>query len=179
MVNKIAILLLMKLPSLKSYRAFPGNIQRKEKVYLILGSLFGMGFIGIVPATLGSAGMGVILLSLSPWVTRPILFLVSLGLLFAGKVLATAVERIMNERDPRPFVLDECLGMVLSLLFVQLTLVNTIIAFLLFRFFDVVKPYPCRRMEKVPHGWGVMLDDVVAGLYAGLVLATMRTFWDA
>lgn len=167
----------MKLPALKTQTSIPRNIHWKEKLYVFLGSLFWIGFIGIAPATMASAVMGVILLSLSPWMTWPILLLLSLGLLFAGKVLGRKVEQILNDPDPRPFVLDECLGMTLSLVFVPLTVVNTIIAFLLFRFFDVVKPYPCRRLEKVPHGWGIVLDDMVAGLYASLLLAAMRMLW--
>ncbi len=115
--------------------------------------------------------MGAVLLFLSPWLSRPILLFVCFSLLLVGKAVAAKVAQIMNDQDPRVFVLDECLGMVLTLVFVRLTVVNTIIGFLLFRLFDTLKPFPCRHLEKVPHGWGIMLDDLVAGLYAGLALA--------
>jgi phosphatidylglycerophosphatase A len=67
-------------------------------------------------------------------------------------------------------VIDEIAGMCVSLLFIPVTVGYVAAAFILFRFFDIVKPLYIRRTEKLPKGWGVMLDDVVAGIYANILL---------
>lgn len=74
-------------------------------------------------------------------------------------------------KDSSKVVIDEVAGMSFTLLFVPLTLPNLITGFVLFRFFDIVKPFYIRRLELFPGGWGVMLDDLGAGLLAHLVLS--------
>jgi phosphatidylglycerophosphatase A len=71
-----------------------------------------------------------------------------------------------KEADPSMVVIDEMVGMWISLLFLPKTYVVIVTAFVMFRVFDIIKPPPAQRLERVPHGWGIMLDDVVAGLYA-------------
>jgi phosphatidylglycerophosphatase A len=73
-------------------------------------------------------------------------------------------------KDSYRVVIDEVSGMLVTLLFVPLTLINLIAGFVLFRFFDMVKPLYIRKMENLPGGTGVMMDDVLAGIYANLVL---------
>lgn len=73
-------------------------------------------------------------------------------------------------KDSSKVVIDEIAGMCISLWFVPVTMGNVIIALILFRFFDIVKPLYIKRLEALPGGWGVMLDDVVAGIYANIVL---------
>lgn len=72
--------------------------------------------------------------------------------------------------DPSRVVVDEMIGVWINLLFVPLTWQNIIIGFVLFRFFDIVKPLGIRKMEAFENGWGVMLDDVLAGIYGNIVL---------
>jgi phosphatidylglycerophosphatase A len=73
-------------------------------------------------------------------------------------------------KDPARVVIDEVAGMCVSLLFVPVTLKYVIAALILFRFFDIVKPLFIRKIEKLPGGWGIMLDDVLAGIYANILL---------
>src|ERR1700749_4971707 len=73
-------------------------------------------------------------------------------------------------KDPARVVIDEVAGMCISLLFVPVTIKYVIVALILFRFFDIVKPLFIRKLEKLPSGWGIMLDDVLAGVYANIVL---------
>jgi phosphatidylglycerophosphatase A len=77
--------------------------------------------------------------------------------------------------DPSIVVIDEMLGMWIAMLAIPLSFVSIVIAFLAFRVFDIVKPFPARQLESVPNGWGIMLDDVVAGVYANIVARILIT----
>jgi len=71
--------------------------------------------------------------------------------------------------DPSIVVIDEIVGMWISLLLLPKTVVAILCAFVAFRLLDIVKPFPARRLEQLPNGWGIMLDDVVAGVYANIL----------
>lgn len=90
-----------------------------------------------------------------------------------GVWTATRVEPYWG-KDSSKVVIDEVAGMCISLLFVPVTVQWLIAAFVLFRFFDIVKPLYIRRTEALPAGWGVMADDVLSGVYANLVLQVIR-----
>lgn len=90
-------------------------------------------------------------------------------LFFAGVGVSSAVEKEWGH-DSNRVVIDEWLGMSVALFLVPLTWPNVTAAFVLFRFFDIAKPLFVRRMEAVPRGWGVMLDDLLAGVYSVLLL---------
>ncbi|MEY4539493.1 MAG: hypothetical protein RLZZ306_1250, partial [Bacteroidota bacterium] len=72
--------------------------------------------------------------------------------------------------DSSKIVIDEVAGMVITLCFIPFSLTNIIIGFILFRFFDIYKPLYIKHFEKYSNGWGVMLDDVIAGIWSNLVL---------
>jgi len=72
--------------------------------------------------------------------------------------------------DPGVVVIDEVVGMLLTLAFVPVGWAGVLAGFVLFRLFDIIKPYPCARAERLPGGWGIMADDVLAGVYANVVL---------
>jgi phosphatidylglycerophosphatase A len=78
------------------------------------------------------------------------------------------MERTLGE-DPSVVVIDEVVGMWISLILLPKTIAATVMAFLLFRLFDILKPPPARQSERFRNGWGIMTDDVVAGVYANLV----------
>jgi phosphatidylglycerophosphatase A len=82
---------------------------------------------------------------------------------------ASQAEKIYGE-DGKEIVIDEATGMLISLLFLPKRAWVYFFSFLIFRFFDIIKPPPAKSMEKLKSGWGVTLDDVVAGIYANLVL---------
>lgn len=86
-----------------------------------------------------------------------------------GAWSATRVERDWG-KDSSKVVIDEVAGMCTSLLFVPLKIKWILLAFVLFRFFDIVKPLYIRRTETLPAGWGVMADDILSGIYANLLL---------
>lgn len=88
---------------------------------------------------------------------------------------ATAVEPLWG-KDDKKVVIDEVAGMCISLLFIPVSWISLLTALVLFRFFDIVKPLYIRRLEKVEGGWGVMLDDMVAGVYTNIILQAFIYF---
>lgn len=86
-----------------------------------------------------------------------------------GVWAAEGVEPLWGEDSPR-VVIDEIAGMCISLLFLPVTPATVLAGFVLFRFFDIVKPLGIRRAESIPGGWGVMADDLLAGVYTNVIL---------
>ena len=76
----------------------------------------------------------------------------------------------LNKKDPRTIVIDEALGQLLVLFRLNPTWFPLLIGFGLFRFFDIIKPFPIKKAEKFPKGWGIMIDDILAAIYAGIIL---------
>ena len=93
----------------------------------------------------------------------------------AGTWAASRTEKLSGKKDPGKVVIDEVAGQFIALLPVPFVLGaawwTAILAFVLFRFFDIVKPYPARRLESLEAGLGIMADDIVAGVYAAIVVA--------
>ena len=88
----------------------------------------------------------------------------------AGTWAATHAERFFGGIDPGPVVIDEVLGMLVTLAFIPAGWSAVLVGFFLFRVFDVIKPYPANRLEKFHGGFGIMADDAMAGVYANLSL---------
>lgn len=101
--------------------------------------------------------------------------LVTITVLFAGGVWAgTIAERHFGCDDPSPVVMDEVVGMLITLLLVPVSITGAIVGFVVFRVFDIFKPFPASRLERLPGGWGVMSDDAMAAVYGNL---TLRLLW--
>ena len=94
--------------------------------------------------------------------------------LVAGTWAAERAERLIGGKDPGAIVIDEVAGMILSVLLLPRTTSVLVVGFLLFRVFDVVKPFPAGVSQRLPGGLGVMIDDVIAGLYVLVVLLVLR-----
>jgi phosphatidylglycerophosphatase A len=88
----------------------------------------------------------------------------------AGVAAANEVSKQLGQNDPQIVVIDEIAGQLLTFLFLPVTWVNLCLGTALFRLFDIWKPYPIRKSEKLPHGIGIMADDLIAGVFANLVL---------
>jgi phosphatidylglycerophosphatase A len=97
----------------------------------------------------------------------------AVALYFVGVAASTIVARELRRGDPGLVVVDEIVGMWVSLVALPLTPATVGVAFLLFRVFDVVKPYPARELEDLPGGWGIMSDDVAAGVYANAAVRAL------
>jgi phosphatidylglycerophosphatase A len=133
---------------------------------------WGVGYLPLMPGTFGSlVGLGLFLLLGS----LP-LQLVAIALITgSGLWAASRTERILRLKDPGKVVVDEVAGQMIALLPVSALMASPgriwiILSFTLFRLFDIFKPYPARKFEQLHSGLGIMADDLVAGLYAALVL---------
>jgi phosphatidylglycerophosphatase A len=135
----------------------------------LIATVFGAGYSPLIPGTAGSA-VGVFtfiaLHGTSP-LTQVVVTLVVFGV---GTLAATHTATRVGRKDPGIVVIDEVVGQWVSLLFLPFTPATALVGFLLFRVMDIVKPWPARDFEAWPGGLGIMADDVMAGIYANLLL---------
>lgn len=139
--------------------------------YLVATGL-GIGYIPLVPGTAGSLFVLIILYFFYPlsfWV----MFIILIVLFLWGLYTADDVEKEKG-KDPSIVVIDEIVGMGISVLFLPRNWILFLIAFLLFRFIDIVKPPPIMRSQRVPGALGIMIDDVIAGIYALILVHLLR-----
>ena len=139
------------------------------KVHQWIASCFGIGFIkggGTIAALITCVGWWLLQRdgNFNQW-----MIVVTAIITIAGVWVSTKVEPKWG-KDSSRVVIDEVAGMCISVLFVPVTIKWMLIGLILFRFFDIVKPLYIRKTEALPAGWGVMADDVLAGVYSNLVL---------
>lgn len=131
---------------------------------------WGVGYLPLAPGTFGSlVGVGLFFL-LKFWLAQVVAIVL---ITFVGIWAATRTERVLALKDPGIVVVDEVAGQMIALLPVSvfgLGWVWIMVSFTLFRLFDIFKPYPARRCESLRSGLGVMMDDLVAGAYAAIVV---------
>jgi phosphatidylglycerophosphatase A len=140
---------------------------------LALATGLGSGYSPIAPGTAGSV-VGLAAVWAMSGITPIAYISVCIVLFVAGTAVSGAAEKIYGAKDCGKITVDEVLGMMLSLLLLPATPFNLIAGFFLFRFFDIVKPFPARRIDaRVEGGLGVMLDDVFAAVYANLCLRAL------
>jgi len=129
-----------------------------------------LGYVPVAPGTFGSAlGLGVFFAVRSSGSTAVELGVIAL--VFAvGLWCGTVAEHHFGGVDPGPVVLDEVLGMLITLALLPVNMTGAIVGFVVFRVLDVLKPWPSARFEKLPGGLGVMADDAMAAVYGNLVM---------
>ncbi len=134
-----------------------------------IATLSVIGYLPVAPGTWGSAAGVLFVVLTRP--SSPVLTAIIVVMAVTGVFTADAAEKEIGEADSGHIVIDEFVGYVVSVAFVPQTLGYLAAAFLLFRFFDILKPFPIGMVEKkLSGGLGVMADDIVAGLFANLVL---------
>ena len=140
-----------------------------------LATCFKIGHLPIAPGTCGSLAA---VISWWLWLQylNPLVFIVLIIMIFTIGVFATNI--IIDhtaEKDPSRVVIDEVAGQWLGLLMLPDSVLYIFGAFILFRFLDILKPWPIRQLEQFPKGWGIMLDDMLAGLLTlGLIQGVSR-----
>jgi phosphatidylglycerophosphatase A len=149
-----------------------------KKIALAVATFLGAGYLPIAPGTWASA-FTVVIAYLTPWAAAP--FPLKLGVtafIFAiGIPAATISETHFKKHDPRPCVIDEVAGQLVCLWLLPHRAAWFAAAFLLFRLFDILKPFPVRASESLPKGLGIMTDDVLAGGYGlAVLLLAQRLF---
>ena len=142
----------------------------------LLATGFGSGYAPVAPGTAGSA---VGLLLFWPLASLPAPWqIVACTVLFGvGAYASTRLARELGRKDPGLVVVDEIVGMWVTLVGLPFGPATALVGFVLFRAMDVVKPWPARDLEKLPDGWGIMADDVAAGVYAHLALRVVLLVW--
>ena len=135
---------------------------------LAIATVFGVGYAPIAPGTFGSAA-GLVVWWLLP--ASPVAQAIAIVTIFiAGSWGGSVAERHFGRTDPGQVVIDEVMGMLITLFLNPVGWVGAFAGFVLFRIFDVIKPYPSNRLERLHGGLGVMADDGMAAVYANLVL---------
>ena len=148
----------------------------KLKLSEIIGTVFYVGRTPFAPGTMGSLVALLAWFILKPFMIDPLFLLITGGLFFIGIAVSTILIEAWNEKDPKEIVIDEWVGMWISLYLVPHTIVWGFIAFFFFRLFDILKPGPVQMMDDMDDSIGVMMDDVVAGILACLVTQSLLYF---
>jgi len=126
-----------------------------------------VGYLRPAPGTLGSL-LGLILLW--PLDAGTAQVLVTLCLIGVGIVVADRAAKILGAEDPSDIIIDEIAGIAVATLLLPPHFLERVAAFVLFRVFDVIKPFPARQAERLPGGFGIVADDLIAGLYANVLV---------
>jgi phosphatidylglycerophosphatase A len=128
------------------------------------------GYLPKAPGTWGSL-VGLLLFYLLHTISLPVYLAVVAGLFVLGSFAAGEAEKILDNQDPGVVVIDEIVGMLITMIAVPATAVNMILGFIIFRIFDIAKPFPVNLFDQRFHGGlGIMLDDVMAGIYSLIIL---------
>ncbi len=146
----------------------------------LVATFFGAGLLHPGPGSWGSAATVLLWWLLSRWISpnwQPpaALFLAAVAVA-VGIPAATRVARAARLKDPQFVVIDEVAGQLIALIAVPVSWKSLLLGFILFRGFDIVKPPPVRQLENLPEGFGIVLDDVGAGLYALAIMQVALHF---
>ena len=141
-----------------------------KRLAVAVSTGFYCGYAPVAPGTVGSA-LGLVVFGVLRANVSPLVELATIAVLLAvGVWSASMTERYVGLTDPGIIVIDEIVGMLLTFAYLNVGFGSLVSGFVIFRVFDIIKPYPARACERLPGGWGVMADDVVAALYAQVVL---------
>jgi phosphatidylglycerophosphatase A len=157
----------------------------------LLTSCFGLGWLPVAPGTYGSLPPTIIFgllyqFGVSSFVTLIVMAIIA----FAGSVVCVKFAHVAIEatgkKDPHEVVADELAGQAVTFLFSPFFFIEAastrqiwfaaLLGFALFRLFDIVKPWPIRKLEKLPNGWGILADDLLAGVFAGIGLLVFSLY---
>jgi len=152
----------------------PQSTPARSKASWLIATFFGIGYLRPGPGTYASAitvlcWWGVSRFVPAQWII-PVEVIAALAITLLGIPPSTIVARESGHPDPGFVVIDEVAGQMISLIAVPLHWKYLLASFILFRGFDIIKPFPLRRLERLPGGIGIMMDDVGAGIYALVLL---------
>jgi len=146
-----------------------------NRFLLFFAAGFGAGYSPIAPGTMGTLVAIPIYFFLS-FIPFPLYELTIITFFFLSSWISDKAQRHWGKRDHPRIVIDEMVGFLITMLWIPKTTLFIILGFFLFRFFDIVKPPPIRLLERVRGGYGVVLDDVMAGIYANIILHVVQLF---
>ncbi len=147
---------------------------------ILVATFFGAGRLRPGPGTWGSVAAVLlwtaIAYRLPTGLRTPIVVVLAIVVTLIGIPAATQVARASGNKDPQFVVIDEVAGQLIALIAVPLAWKTFLAGFILFRFFDILKPPPVRQLERLPEGTGIVLDDVAAGIYALIIMQLLLRF---
>lgn len=141
-----------------------------HRLGLLIATCGYLGYVPYAPGTFGSAAGLLIFFALRDVGSTEVEIAAILVLFIVGVWSGTIAEHHFGRIDPRPVVLDEVVGMLITLVLLPVNVFGAILGFVVFRALDVVKPWPAARLEALPGGLGVMADDGMAAVYSNLVM---------
>ncbi|MBC7363982.1 MAG: phosphatidylglycerophosphatase A [Candidatus Aminicenantes bacterium] len=146
------------------------------KLAKIISTFFGVGLFPLAPGTVASLVVVFLYRFLFYQISWPIYLLLFLIIFFLGTYTSSVYARALNLKDPGKIVIDEVAGQWLALFFLNPDWKWLGACFILFRFFDIIKPLGIKKLENLPYGWGIMADDVGTGVAVNLLLQIARVF---
>ena len=141
-----------------------------DRVGLFIATCGYLGYVPVAPGTFGSAAGLVVFYAVRSTGSIGVELAAIIVLFTVGIWSATVAEHHFGDVDPAPVVVDEVVGMVMTLAFLPVSAAGAIVGFFIFRVLDVVKPWPSTRFERFPGGLGVMADDGMVALYGNLAM---------
>ena len=135
-----------------------------------IGTVFYIGKLPLAPGTWASIFAVLCWYFLFQSVNHFVLPAISIFLFLIGGIASDTIVKHSKEHDPSRIVIDEWVGQWVALSMMPINIRTGVVAFVAFRIFDIIKPGPVRKMEKIPGGWGIMADDVMAGIMAYFVV---------
>ena len=136
----------------------------------LIGTVFYIGKLPLAPGTWASIFAVLCWYFLFQSVNHFVLPAISIFLFLIGGIASDTIVKHSKEHDPSRIVIDEWVGQWVALSMMPINIRTGVVAFVAFRIFDIIKPWPVRKMEKIPGGWGIMADDVMAGIMAYFVV---------
>ena len=141
-----------------------------DRVGLIVATFGCLGYVPVAPGTFGAAAGLVVFYAVRSIGSQGVELAAIIVLFAVGVWSATVAERHLGDVDPAPVVIDEVVGMLVTLAFLPVSAAGVFVGFLVFRVLDVMKPWPSARFERLHGGLGVMADDGMAGVYGNLAM---------
>ena len=147
-----------------------------QSIIKLLATGLGTGYVPKMPGTAGSL-LGLVLV----WALFPLslLYYLLFAVLFTffSIWVAHRAEQLFKKHDAQEIVIDEIAGIVVTFIAIPLNPITLLLGFALFRFFDIVKVPPIQQTQRLPGGWGIVIDDIVAGVFANILLQVGLTVW--
>ena len=155
----------------------------KMKIKELLFTVFYAGYSPVAPGTMGTLVamilyiiVNLVFSGIDPMKLHVSNFIFLIIIIYPSIKLAGSAEKFYNTKDPQHVVIDEALGYWTGVLFIPFSFSYAIIAFILFRFFDITKPFPARYFESLHGGFGIIMDDIIAGIYTLVCMHGMIYF---
>lgn len=139
-----------------------------DKFVKLASTFFYVGYFPLAPGTMASLAGGLLALSLSKY---PVIYAaVFIAVTFIGFLVSGKMEKLEGKKDPGCVVIDEVSGIMISYFMLPITVPVVVTTFFLFRALDMFKTFPANKLEEMGGGEGIMLDDVLAGIYANIIM---------